>query len=351
MGSWLPFELDARAALVAGEWTFVAATLVWLQILWLRQRQAREQRIVAQVAARWHPILSLASFGIPPEGLPALHRRERTAFLKLWVYLQSSLRGDARAALSDIAIALHCDRLALRMLARGHRGDRLLATVVAGHLGLASALPLLLQQAESRDSVLSLQALQAILRIAPERAADLAALCVRRADWPVSQLLPSLRACSTSLMPPLLAALDDNAGELRIKRALQLIAGLRLTPDAGQQERLMTRASPLLLAESLPLVDQPALLPQLRACLVHEDERVRAAAADALARLGDASDLQQLARGLTDPSWPVRHAAARAIVALPGGGPAALRLAGQVCGDRYGRNMAEHVLADLRLAS
>lgn len=345
----MPFELTARAALIAGAWTFAAAALIWIEILRLRRRQARDERIAAEVTARWHPILSLASFGIRPDTLPALHPSEHAAFLKLWVYLQTSLRGDARAALSEIATALRCDSLTLRMLARGDRGDRLLATVVAGHLGLVPALRLLMVHAESKDSVLSLQALHSILRISPELSATLVPLCMRRDDWPVSQLLPSLRECSTWLLAPLVASLSD-PDEAHVRRALQLIAGLRLSPDAAIQQRLLAQASAPLLAESLALIDQPSLLPQVRDLPRHADSHVRAAAIDALARMGGTTDLEAVAAGLTDPSWRVRNSAARALLALPGGGPEVLRLAGERSGDRYGRNMTEHVLAEHRLA-
>ncbi len=346
----MPFEFDARAALIAGLWALTAAALIWIEILRLRRRQARDERIAAEVTARWHPILSLASFGIRPDTLPPLRKDEQAAFLKLWIYLQTSLRGDARAALSAIATELHCDSLTLRMLARGNRGDRLLATVVAGHLGLVPALRLLMVHAESRDSVLSLQALHSILRISPELAATLAPLCTRRDDWPVSQLLPSLRACSGWLLPPLVAALSG-ASEAHVERALQLIAGLRLSPDIDVQRRLLAQPSPALLATSLALIDQPALLPPLRALLGHDDSRVRAAAVDALARIGNAADIAPVAARLTDASWRVRNSAAHALLALPGGGPDVLRQAGLACGDRYGLNMTEHVLAEHRLAA
>ncbi|MCM0044700.1 MAG: HEAT repeat domain-containing protein [Burkholderiaceae bacterium] len=333
----MPFEFDARAALIAGLWALTAAALIWIEILRLRRRQARDERIAAEVTARWHPILSLASFGIRPDTLPPLHKDEQAAFLKLWIYLQTSLRGDARAALSAIATELHCDSLTLRMLARGNRGDRLLATVVAGHLGLVPALRLLMVHAESRDSVLSLQALHSILRISPELAATLAPLCTRRGDRPVSQLLPSLRACSGWLLPPLVAALSD-ANEAHVERALQLIAGLRLSPDMDVQRRLLAQPS-------------PALLPPLRALLGHGDSRVRAAAVDALARIGNPADIAPVAARLTDASWRVRNSAAHALLALPGGGLDVLRQAGLACGDRYGLNMTEHVLAEHRLAA
>ncbi len=343
------FDIDADSALVAAASAFAAAALIWIEILWLRRRQARETRIARDVTDRWHPILSLASFGIAPEQLPPLHKNERSAFLKLWIYLQTSLRGDARAALSSVARQLNCDVLALKMLARGDRGDKLLATIVAGHLGLVPALRLLLVHTDSRDSVLSLQAFQSVLRISPEVVATLVPQCVQRVDWPVSQLLPSLRDCVPWLAAPLLGMLDSR-DEREVARTLELIAGLRIPVDLPLQQRLLRQTSPALLAASLPLVDQAALLGTVRACLRHEDSRVRAAAAKALSRAGTADDLDTLEVMLCDLSWKVRNSAARAIVALPGGGTDALRTIGDRCTDRYGRNMAEHVLAEIRLA-
>lgn len=346
----MPFEVDANEALLAGAWTIAATALIWLEILRVRRRQARETRISRAVIARWHPLLSLASFGIPPDDLPPLQKDEHAAFLKLWVYLQTSLRGDARTALSEIARRLHCDTLALRMLASRSRSDKLLATVVAGHLGLQPALKLLLLHAEAKDSVLSLQALHAVLRISPELAATLIPLCVQRADWPVTELLPGLRDSSPWIAGPLLAAFDSPHEHER-RRSLQLAKGLRIPIELPLQQRLLSQSPAALLAESLPLVDQATLLPDVRACLVHADNRVRAAAVEALVRLGDAGDLATMAAMLGDPSWRVRNAAAHAIVSLPGGGLAALRRVADECDDRYGRNMAEHVLAEERLAA
>ncbi len=350
MASSLPFEADAHAALVAGTWTLVVALLVWLEILRLRRRQVREDSIAAQVSAEWHPLLAQASFGMPTGPLRPLRKEEQIHFLKLWLHLQTSLRGDAGSALAALARELHCDELALRMLARGNRGERLLAIVVAGHLGLEPALQPLLAHVASRDSVLSLQALHSALRISPERAASLVPQCVQRDDWPVPQLLTILRPCAAGVAAPLLAALDG-PDERATTRAIRLLAGLRIAPDLTTQHKLVSLASPPLLSEALALVDQPALLTPLRDCLRHADQRVRVAAINALARIGDASDLDAMAAMLGDRNWNVRNSAARAIVALPGGGIDGLRRLADACEDRYGRNMAEHVLADFRFAA
>ncbi len=350
MASPLPFDVNARVALLAGAGSLAVASLIWLEILRLRRRQARMARTAKGVTDTWHPILSLASFGVLPDVLPALKRDDHIPFLKLWVYLQTSLRGEAREALTAIARALHCDRMALQMLARGKRGDRLLAIVTSGHLKLDAALPLLHLIADSGDSVMSLQAQHAILRIAPEAANLSVPRCVRREDWPVSQLLSSLRESGPVLLPAFLAEID-NAGNVHVSRALQLASGLRLALDAATQQRLLQLPRADSLAAALPLVDQSALLPQVRVLSRHPESSVRAAATRALARIGEPADLARLQALITDPSWVVRNQAAKAIVALPGAGQDALRAVEAATPDRYARNMAQHVLAELAMGS
>ncbi len=345
MASPLLFDVDARAALLAGAASISVAFLVWLEILRLRRRQARIERTEREVTERWHPILSLASFGIAPESLPELDRDEHVPFLKLWIYLQTSLRGDARQALCEIARALHCDRITLRMLARGRRGDRLLAIVAAGHLQLDAAMPLLHLIADTGDSVLSLQAQQAILRIAPEAANLSVPRCVRRADWPVSQLLSGLRESGPVLLPAFLDEIDHDTPP-QVQRTLQLIAGLRLVIETDTQRKLLQMSHPDCLAAALPLIDQAALLPEVRGLTAHAESVVRAAATQALARIGEPADLVRLTDLIRDASWVVRNRAARAILALPGAGPEALRAVESGTTDRYARNMAQHVLAE-----
>lgn len=348
MASPLPFDANVQAALLAGVASLGVAALIWLEILHLRRRQARIDRIAKAVTDTWHPILSLASFGVPADELPELQRDEYVPFLKLWVYLQTSLRGGAREALTAIARRLHCDRIALQMLARGKRGDRLLAVVTAGHLKLEAALPLLHLLADSDDSVLSLQAQHAILRIAPEAANLSVPRCVRRDDWPVSQLLSSLRESGPVLLPAFLAEIDD-ASNLHFSRALQLSSGLRLSMDTATQQRLLQIQRNDCLAAALPLINQSALLPRVRELCIHADSAVRAAATRALARIGEPEDLKRLQKLITDPSWVVRNQAAKAILALPGAGPAALQRVEASTQDRFARNMAQHVLAELAL--
>ena len=78
------------------------------------------------------------------------------------------------------------------------------------------------------------------LRISPELVATLVPLCVRRADWPVAQLLPILRDYAQWSAPPLLAALS------LIGTAAMLWVGggiLQVLRDGEHLEVTNTRAS------------------------------------------------------------------------------------------------------------
>jgi ATP:ADP antiporter, AAA family len=103
--------------------------------------------------------------------------------------------------------------------------------------------------------------------------------------------------------------------------------------DAGSLPVLRTALggeSPLRAAFALELLAQAspedvrALVPDLMRLVEHEDEEIRAAALDQLARVTDAADQAVLRRGLQDPVAAVREAAVRALVAWHGEGAPAL---------------------------
>jgi hypothetical protein len=103
-------------------WTGIGALFLTLllaaQIVRLRVALRRRQRREARVLARWRPLLNSAIVGEVPGALPPLAANERDHFIKLWVHLQASLRGEAGAALNDIAHRLQLDLEARGMQTR-----------------------------------------------------------------------------------------------------------------------------------------------------------------------------------------------------------------------------------------
>lgn len=330
-------------------WTGAAALgltlLLAIQIVLMRVSLRRRERREAQVLARWRPLLNQVIVGESPL-LPALAPRERLPFLRLWVHLQGSLRGEATEALNAMARGLGVDTLARAMLARGAREERLLAALVLGHLRDREAWPQLLPLAGQADSALSLTALWALVRVDPVAAADyLTPLFIEREDWALSHvagILKEAAAPTASVIGRLLPTLPQE----RLPRALRIAEALRVPlPGAVLADALNSEQVPVVIA-GLRGVMTPETIGEVRALLAHEDWQVRVQAARALGRIGAREDAPRLVALLADPQWWVRYRAAQALRELPALSRADLEEVRAGLTDRYAADMLQQVLAE-----
>lgn len=308
-----------RAAL----WVGVVAVLLTLAlvctIVVLRFRlRARERRWTRFVLV-WRPALLAAMLdGSAPGTLPDLRPRDHPLFLRLWAYLQESVRGDAGRFLNETALRLRIDASARVLLVRGSRTDKLQAILAAGYLRDADAWDTLVGLARGRDSLLSVHAARALVRINPLRAANgLMPLLVTRTDWDIARVaafLGEARQAFWLLMAKVLPLLQPH----ELPRALLLAEALRLQlPDATLARLLQPGQPAAVVQAALRLADSLGLADDVRRCLAHPDAGVREQAALRMARLAGASDVPVLAALLGDPQWPVRMAAARSLAGLP----------------------------------
>jgi hypothetical protein len=336
--------------LAAAFWTGMAALLLTLllaaQIVHLRVALRRRERRAARVLARWRPLLNSAIVGEPPGALPPLAANERVHFIKLWVHLQASLRGEAGAALNDIARRLGLDLEARSMLARGPRTARLLAALMLGHLRDREAWSSLLRLAGQDDATLSLTALWALVRIDPHAAAEyLTPLFIEREDWAMSHvagILKEANAPVASVLASILPRLDSS----RLPRALRIAEALRITLPAELLRGALASSEVALVTAALRTVETPGSLDQVRALLAHGDWQVRVQAAKALGRIGSRGDAERLAGLLSDREWWVRYRAAQALVELPWLGREDLRTLQASLTDRFAADMLAQVVAE-----
>lgn len=316
--------------LAAAFWTGLAAFALTLGLvvaivvlrLQLRRRERRWNRFVDV----WRPCL-LAAILDPASAprLPELRRGDHVLFLRLWAYLQESVRGDAARLLNETALRLGIDATARRLLVSGSRAEKLQAVLAAGYLRDAQAWEPLVGLARSADSLLSVNAARALVRINPLRAANgLMPLLVSRTDWDLSRVagfLGEARQAFWLLMAKSIPLLQ--AGELQ--RALLLAEALRLQLPDPTLARLLQPGQPVdVVQAALRLTDSPALAPDVRRCLSHAEAAVRQQAALQMARLAGPDDLPAVTALLDDPEWPVRMAAAQALARLPFLGSSAL---------------------------
>lgn len=308
-----------RVALAVG---FVAVALtaaLTLAIVVLRLRLRARERRWQRFVATWRPallgrILDPASAG----PLPPLPAREHVLFLRLWAYLQESVRGEARQQLNETARALGLDATARRLLRRGARAEKLQATLAAGYLRDAEAWDALVDLARSADPLLAVNAARALVQINPLRAANgLMPLLVVRTDWDLSRIagfLADARHAFWLLMAKSIPLLRPH----ELPRTLLLAEALRLQlPDATVSRLLQPGQPAEVVQAALRLTESLALADEVRRCLGHADAGVREQAAVQMAQLARREDVPALSALLGDPQWRVRMAAARALARLP----------------------------------
>ena len=345
-------KAPADPVLAAAYWTGIGALLLTLllaaQIVRLRMALRRRERREARALARWRPVLNAAIVGEMPGTLPRLARAERPHFIKLWVHLQASLRGEASVALNAVARRLGVEHDARAMLARGPRTERLLATLLLGHLGDRASWDTLRTLAESPDVTLSLSALWALVRIDPHAAAAyLTPLFITRDDWAMSHVAGILKEASA----PVAGVLADLLPTLppgRLPRALRIAEALRIDlPPALLADALASTDVDLITA-ALRIVATPGLRDTVRGLLAHPDWQVRVLAAKALGRIGDSSDVGRLVALLADREWWVRYRAAQAIADLPWLARAELDALQAGLTDRFAADILAQVIAETR---
>ncbi|WBY02220.1 HEAT repeat domain-containing protein [Ramlibacter tataouinensis] len=317
--SWLS---DPYLILAAWAGTVSAVLVLLLAVLILALRantrgaQARWQAFIAH----WRPQLLAAVSATEAAGalLPPLHRRDRRHFLRLWLYLHESLRGEAAQRLNEAALALHMPRWGTRLLARGSDTDRVLAALALGRLQWQPAWPVLLRATHSRDPLLSVSAARALVQIDPlEGVRQLLPLLLGRTDWDVSRVGEFLGGARQAFWLALTRHLPG-APPAQVARGLQLAGALRLElPDTALRPMLQATWPAPVIRAAVPLAARRALAPAIIRLLEHPDWQVREAAVAALARFAVADELPLLERRLEDERFEVRLTAARALAALP----------------------------------
>jgi HEAT repeat protein len=340
----------ADPILAAAFWTGIAALLLTLllglQIVRLRIALRARERRKARTLARWRPLLNAAIVGDIPQQLPPLRASERLHFIKLWVHLQASLRGDAGAALNGIACRLGLDSEARAMLGRRARTERLLAALMLGYLGDRQAWPQLLRLAGMDDPTLSLTALWALVRIDPQAAAEyLTPLFIEREDWAMSHVAGILQQAGTPVAA-VLAGMLPRLNAQRLPRALRIAEALRIELPAESLAAALASGEVAIVTAALRIVNTPLLQEQVRTLLSDEDWQVRVQAAKALGRVGHRGDVERLVAMLADREWWVRYRAAQALVELPWLKRADLDALHATLDDRYAADMLAQVMAE-----
>jgi hypothetical protein len=338
----------SAAALIVTAVLLVAVVLTRIRLL---RRLALDRR----AAALWNPLLAQCAYDTPAS-LPKLRARDRVRFLLLWCHAQESLRGEVQEHLREMARRLDVETHARRLLGSNRLPRRLLAVVALGHLRARDFVRMLATQVSSEPTLTSLIAAKALVRLdAAFGVGPVLAAAAARADWPTASVANILSECdpklvASALSPAIRRQLESNRDGAGLPRLLRLHrTAERLALRSAELEVLAAGAGADALAATLANLWHPDDVAHARRLLDHPEWFVRVAAARALGRLGTADDAPRLTASLADRSWWVRYRAAQALCGLATMDASALDSVAAGLTDPFARDMLRQARAERSL--
>lgn len=343
-------ELAWRSAEIAA----VGAALMLASALIVRRYMQHEEAVRARVAEVWRPVLTRIALedGEPPP-LPHLASRRLPFLMEEWNALHDSLRGSATARLNELALRLGLDKAARSMMHSRQIRKRILAIRTLGHLRDAAEWKQLQEHLVSANALVSFYAAAALIQIDAQRAMPGIMLqLAERDNWPgeaMARLIleagadvarEPIRALMLSLEPSKVPPLLPWLGKIDSIVAGQVASEL-LRRHASHED---------VVAAALLVVQDVALLPELRRLAGSPNAEIRKHLALALGRLGDPGDTELLLQLMGDSVWWVRYHAAHSLIRLQGLDAAKLDAVRSRLTDRFARDMLEHVRAEESVA-
>jgi hypothetical protein len=345
------FSTSAAIAATQGAALAAIVSSVALFLLTLAHRglRRRHERILDRRRAGWRADLHAAIGGQHGARLPPVPEAYLADFLHLWNHLRESLRGEAGESLARLLV--ECGLLPrIRALAQGRSlARRLSAITTLGHLRDRESWDGLEALARQPDSVLSLVALRALVRIDPARALGrLLGDGLRRNDWPLAGLGAALQEAGPDVVTPEVVRLLASPPSDGLERLLKIARFAHRTPVAEAMRTCLGRSEdPNVIGAAIDFIEDERDLHWVRKAAGHPAWRVRMAAARAIGRVGSTADLAQLLRLVEDSSWWVRYRTAQAIVRLPGMTPAGVETLRAATSDRFAADILAHALAEV----
>jgi hypothetical protein len=335
--------------------------LLLIALFWLKLSKQRQNQKEEKFQAVWQPILMACALEDNlPQRLPNLSKAQEWLFIKLWVRMQTSLRGAPNRRLRLLGQEVGCAAIARNMMRSRHRSEKVYALMALAYLHEEKDWDMLLPYLNQQRNSLAVYASIGLLKIDPEKAAPLViSQLLKRPDLDLltasSVLKPFRKYLHIALASHIVeagrqtqqepSATDQQADELTW--LFKIAHALDMHISTGILLPFMQASQPIdLVIGAMRLVKVPDGLQAIRQLAQHPAWQVRNQVCVTLARMGDASDLPLLTQLLMDSQWWVRYRAAQALVGLPFIDRETLKTIIAALPDRYARDMAQQVFAE-----
>ena len=262
----------------------------------------------------WFPIFAKVIIGEPPIISKELNQTDKLILLRLWIYWHQSISGDASGRLKKFISDIGCNEVALNLIHKGNRAQKLLSSISLGNLNESSAWDYLKLLVATDDQIISLHAARAMLQLDSQRAInELMPMILGRAKWDMSVLTHILKQ-SRAVFESEVVKGWITFNESQKIRALKLCTnlGLSLTEEMLCQLLKIDQGTPLL-NETLHLLERlqnPAYRLQIIKLFDHPSASVRAQAVRAHTAIASPRDIEILIEMLHDNDSLTRNPAA-----------------------------------------
>lgn len=329
----------------------LAALLLVVQIVVMRRWARLDEERRRNFHQLWEPILRKPGRVIPP--LPRVRKKDVEDFIIMWNSVDEAAGDDSsdqmsvRWYLDEVARRAGMVPIALRLARKGNTASRLIAVTMLGLLREESASQLSENLMASTLPVLSIAAAHALVQIDPSTARDFLILRLKRNDWPPAKVDAIIAQERVIFAPVLVEAIFTLPEGKRLVRYLEFCDADEALPainrilDASSSDDATIRSALKVLGQFAPREGADRAAQFLR----HANWEIRVQAANALGRMGDASQVSALAELLGDSEWWVRYRAAQAIADLTDDS-GALEYIHDAQSDRYARDMLAQVMAE-----
>lgn len=353
----MDFLSSSEARLVFAFWlgvcVVIASLVLLVAILAIRQWVARSERIHRLAAEQWRKILDEAASGAPVAP-PNLSHSEESGFFDVWNELHDAPEATvaARAGMARIAERVGLEDRLHRAIDQGAFHNRIMAIIAAGHLKSRKPFDKLARLLGDNSPIVSLSAARALMKIDPERAVRLVVpRIVDRNDWVDGGIAQMLGEAGPKLVGPELSMTTLQVNDGVASRLVRFLAGIDPAAAMPVIRTILSEAhDEHLVSTCLQVMSDGTELDTVRKLLRHPRWHVRMHAATAMGRFGGPRDMPDLQPLLQDSQWWVRYRSAQALRKLAGARDDLQRIRDGL-GDRFARDILEHVIAEQALGA
>lgn len=336
-------------------WSILAATttglVLMVAIIVLNLVNSRRSRRFERLRKEWLGIL------ITPGSRPGdldVADQDIVPFLKTWLQLLESLRGEYREQLVSFLRRSPLTQKIRDRLRKGGVAERILCMEALGTLRDSFCIKTLEPLVQQPDPVVSLHAATTLVSINPQDwLPELLPHFLWRADWPLSRVHAHLREAPQHIVGENLERFIHLSKAACPPRALRLIS---LLPHESHSRILNELLDPHIVLPTasectlLAAIKDPGMAHFARDRIRHPNWPITLAAVRALGRVGNLDDIPLFTDLLDHPQWWVRYRAAGALAALPQLKPIQIELLAASHPDPLVGDMLRFALAERSLA-